>query len=75
MSVSKYAYSYARVRARMSGLLDERRLRELVDARGEDFLALLMNTTYKEKLTNAGVAAGVSGVFFFKQKTAYEIEW
>ncbi len=61
MSVSKYAYSYARVRARMSGLLDERRLRELVDARGEDFLALLMNTTYKEKLTNAGVAAGVSG--------------
>ncbi len=57
MSVSKYAYVYARIRARMSELLDERRLRELVDARREDFLSSLMDTAYKEKLTKAAVVA------------------
>jgi V/A-type H+-transporting ATPase subunit C len=55
MSVSKYAYVYARIRARMSDLLDERRLRELVDSRREDFLSSLMDTAYKEKLTKAAV--------------------
>lgn len=55
MSVSKYAYVYARIRARMSDILDDRRLRELVDARKEDCLPLLMDTTYKEKLTKAGL--------------------
>ena len=55
MSVSNYAYVYARIRARMSDLLDERRLRELVDARREDFLSSLMDTAYKEKLTKAAV--------------------
>lgn len=53
MNVSKYAYVYARIRARMSELLDERRLRELVDTRREDFLASLMDTAYNEKLTKA----------------------
>ncbi|MGB2727763.1 MAG: V-type ATPase subunit [Halobacteriota archaeon] len=57
MSVSKYAYVYARIRSRMSELLDERRLRELVDARREDFLSSLMDTAYKEKLTKAAVVA------------------
>ena len=56
MSVSKYAYVYARIRARMSELLDERRLRELIDARREDFLSSLMDTAYKEKLTKAALA-------------------
>ncbi|MCK4475242.1 MAG: V-type ATPase subunit [Methanophagales archaeon] len=56
MSVSRYAYVYARIRARMSELLDERRLRELVDARREDFLSSLMDTAYKEKLTKAALA-------------------
>ncbi len=55
MSTSKYAYAYARIRARMSELLDERKLRELVDTRREDFLASLMDTAYKEKLTKAAV--------------------
>ena len=55
MSVSEYAYVYARTRARMSELLGERKLRELVDARREDFLPLLMDTAYKGKLTKAAL--------------------
>lgn len=57
MAVSKYAYVYARIRARMSELLGERRLRELVDTRSEDFLSSLMDTTaaYKDKLTKAAL--------------------
>jgi ATP synthase A1 C subunit len=55
MSVSEYAYVYARTRARMSELLSERKLRELVDARREDFLPLLMDTAYKGKLTKAAL--------------------
>jgi len=55
MTVSKYAYVYARIRARMSELMDERRLRELVDARRGDFLSLLMDTAYKDKLTQAAL--------------------
>ncbi|MEA2032705.1 MAG: V-type ATPase subunit [Euryarchaeota archaeon] len=57
MAVSKYAYVYARIRARMSELMDERRLRELVDTRSEDFLSSLMDTTaaYKDKLTKAAL--------------------
>ncbi len=39
----------------MSELLDERKLRELVDTRREDFMASLMDTAYKEKLTKAAV--------------------
>ena len=57
MAVSKYAYVYARIRARMSELMDERRLRELVDTRSDDFLSSLMDTTatYKAKLTKAAL--------------------
>ena len=55
MSVSEYAYVYARTRARMSELLGERKLRELVDARREEFLPLLMDTAYKGKLTKAAL--------------------
>nr|QNO53358.1 V-type ATP synthase subunit C [Methanosarcinales archaeon ANME-1 ERB6] len=57
MTVSKYAYVYARIRARMCELMDERRLRELVDTRSEDFLSSLMDTTaaYKDKLTKAAL--------------------
>ncbi len=56
MAVSKYAYVYARIRARMSELMDERRLRELVDTRSEDFLSSLMDTAaYKDKLTKAAL--------------------
>lgn len=56
MTVSKYAYVYARIRARMSELMDERRLRELVDTRSEDFLSSLMDTAaYKDKLTKAAL--------------------
>ena len=56
MTVSKYAYVYARIRARMSELMDERRLRELVDTRSEDFLPSLMDTAaYKDKLTKAAL--------------------
>ncbi len=57
MAVSKYAYVYARIRARMSELMDERRLRELVDTRSDDFLSSLMDTTaaYKDKLTKAAL--------------------
>jgi len=57
MSVSKYAYVYARIRARMGDLLDDRRFRELVDTRREDFLSSLMDTAYKEELTKAAVVA------------------
>ncbi|NQE05429.1 V-type ATP synthase subunit C [ANME-1 cluster archaeon GoMg1] len=57
MTVSKYAYVYTRIRARMSELIDERRLRELVDTRRDDFLSSLMDTTatYKAKLTKAAL--------------------
>jgi len=55
MNVSKYAYVYTRIRARMSDLLNERRLRELVETRKEDFLTSLMDTGYKEVLTKAAV--------------------
>ena len=55
MSVSNYAYAYARIRARMSELFDERRLKELVDARREDFMPLLAGSAYKEKLTKEGL--------------------
>lgn len=57
MGVSKYAYVYARIRARMCELLDERRLKELVDARSTDFLPLLMDSAYKEKLAKEGLVA------------------
>jgi len=54
MSVSKYAYVYARIRARMGDMLDERKLRTLVDARNkDDFLSSLMDSPYKDKLTKA----------------------
>ncbi|MFZ2071800.1 MAG: V-type ATPase subunit [Halobacteriota archaeon] len=55
MSISKYAFVYARIRARMSELMDERRLKELVDVRSEDFLPFLMDSAYKEKLMKAGL--------------------
>ncbi|NQE46446.1 V-type ATP synthase subunit C [ANME-1 cluster archaeon GoMg2] len=55
MSVSNYAYAYARIRARMSELLDERRLKELVDARRDDFMPLLAGSAYKDKLTKEGL--------------------
>jgi V/A-type H+-transporting ATPase subunit C len=39
----------------MGDIIDEGKIRELVDARPGDFLALLMDTAYKEKLTKAGL--------------------
>jgi V/A-type H+-transporting ATPase subunit C len=56
MSVSNYANVYARIRARVGDIIDEGGLRELVDARPGDFLSLLMDTAYKEKITKAGLA-------------------
>lgn len=55
MGVTKYAHVYARIRARVSDVLDEGKLRELVDARPEDFVSSLMDTAYKQKLTEAGL--------------------
>jgi V/A-type H+-transporting ATPase subunit C len=55
MGVSDYANVYARIRARVGDILDEGKLRELIDARPGDFLSLLMDTAYKEQLTKAGV--------------------
>ncbi len=52
MSVSGYAYSYARVMSRMSDILSEGRLKDLMAVgTKEDFLSSLMDTSYKEKLT------------------------
>jgi len=54
MSVSEYAYVYARIRARMGDILSKERLRTLVDAENkDDFLSSLMDTPYKDKLMNA----------------------
>jgi len=54
MSVSKYAYIYARIRARKADMLDEKRLKALVDARDkDDFLSSLRDSPYKDKLTTA----------------------
>ncbi len=55
MNVTNYANVYARIRARVGDILDEGRLRELVDTRPDDFVPLLMDTGYKDKLTKAGV--------------------
>ena len=54
MSVSGYAYSYARVMSRMSDILSEGRLKDLMAVgTKDDFISSLMDTTYKEKLTKA----------------------
>ena len=50
MSVARYAYVYARIRARLGDMLTDRDLRALVDARKEDFIAALMDTPYKVSL-------------------------
>ena len=55
MGVSNYANVYARIRARVGDIIDEGKIRELVDARPGDFLSLLMDTAYKEKLTKTGL--------------------
>jgi len=55
VSVSKYAYVYARIRARMSELIDERRLKELIDARSGDFMPSLMDSVYKDKIAKEGL--------------------
>ncbi len=47
MSVSEYAYVFARIRARVSELMGERDLRALADARKDDFLAIMMESPYK----------------------------
>ncbi len=51
MSVSRYAYVYARVRARMGDLLSDKDWRALVDARKDDFITLLMESPYKACIT------------------------
>lgn len=52
MGVSSYAYVYARVRARMSDILDERKIKAVLDAKNkEDFLSSLMDTAYRDRLT------------------------
>ena len=54
MSVSKYAYAYARIRARMSDILSEGRLREFIDAKNkDDFLSSLTDTLYGERIAKA----------------------
>jgi len=54
MSVSGYAYSYARVMSRMSDILSEGRLKDLMAVgTKDDFLSSLIETAYKEKLTKA----------------------
>lgn len=54
MSVSGYAYSYARVMSRMGDILSEGRLKDLVAVgTKDDFISALMDTKYKEKLTKA----------------------
>ncbi len=47
MSVAEYAYVFARIRARISDMLDDRFLKELADARKDDFLALMLESPYK----------------------------
>ena len=49
--MTRYAYVYARIRARLSDMLTGRDLRALVDAHKEDFIAALMDTPYKASLT------------------------
>ncbi len=54
MSVSGYAYSYARVMSRMSDILSEGQLKDLMAVgTKDDFISSLMDTTYKENLTKA----------------------
>jgi V/A-type H+-transporting ATPase subunit C len=55
MGVANYAKVYARIRARVGALIDEGRIRELVEARPSDFLPALLDTAYKEQLTKSGV--------------------
>ncbi len=55
MGVSNYANVYARIRARVGNIIAEAEIRELIEARPNDFLPLLMDTAYKEQLTRAGV--------------------
>jgi len=50
MSVTRYAYVYARIRARLSDLLGNKDIRALVDARKEDFLAILMDSPYRASM-------------------------
>lgn len=54
MNISKYAYVYARIRARMGDILSEGRLRTLIDAENkENFLSSLMESPYKDQLMKA----------------------
>jgi V/A-type H+-transporting ATPase subunit C len=54
MSVSGYAYSYARVMARMGDIFSEGRLKDLIAVETkDDFLSSLIDTAYKEKLAKA----------------------
>ena len=55
MGVSNYANVYARIRARMSDILEEGKVKELVDTRPADFVSSLMDTAYKDQLTKASV--------------------
>ncbi len=50
MSVSGYAYVFARIRARVSDLMDIRAMRELADARKGDFLTLMLESPYKASI-------------------------
>ncbi len=51
MNVARYAYVYARIRARLSDLLDNKDIKALVDARKEDFMAILMDSPYRASIT------------------------
>ncbi|MHC1581532.1 MAG: V-type ATPase subunit [Candidatus Syntropharchaeia archaeon] len=63
MSVSKYAYVNAKVKAIMSDLLGEREIRSLVEAgSAKEMVSILMNTPYREEISSLPADASLVSI-------------